>query len=71
MAKIEKPSNSKVTTISQPKATSKAPTTQEKPIQVMLSADKHQEIKIYAAERNMKLKELFMDMYNEYRAKHG
>ena len=67
MAKLKPPSANKKRT----SALSKPSPTETKLCQFKIPADKHQELKVYAAENNFSIKDLFMIAYEEYRAKHG
>lgn len=77
MAKLEKPSTTKIAPppkkqkTSPPDVTSKPAIESTKPIQVKVPASVHQEIKIYSAEQGMSMTDLFMAMYKEYRKNNG
>ena len=83
MAKIDKPAKPAATQIAPPptkrqSSLAKAPATiskpaptDVKPIQFKVPASLHQELKIYAVEQGLSMTELFLEMYKEYRAKHG
>ena len=42
---------------------------EDKPVQFKVSQNKHAEIKAYAAERSLSLKELFLNLYENERMK--
>lgn len=80
MAKIEKPAATqiappkrKITTPKNvtPATTSKPAPTEVKPIQFKVPASMHQELKLYAVEQGISMTDLFLEMYKEYRTKHG
>jgi hypothetical protein len=81
MAKIEKPAATQIAppkrkAATKPKASTPATTSKPapadvKPIQFKVSASMHQELKLYAVEQGMSMTNLFLEMYKEYRAKHG
>ena len=79
MATIEKPSTASIPPPkkgskkpeSVPATTSKPDPTSIKPIQFKIPAHMHQEIKLYSVENNISMTDLFIDMYREYRKKHG
>ena len=81
MAKIEKPAATQIApppkrTASAgkqavPATTSKPSPADMKPVQFKVPASFHQELKLYAVEQGMSMTDLFMEMYKEYRAKHG
>ncbi len=67
MARLKPPADKKKKT----SALSKASPTDTKLIQFKVSADLHHELKSYALENHISMTDLFKEMYNEYRAKHG
>jgi cell envelope opacity-associated protein A len=82
MAKIEKPAATQIappkrkTAIQKkekatPATTSKPSPVDVKPIQFKVPASMHQELKLYAVEQGMSMTDLFLEMYKEYRSKHG
>ena len=78
MAKIEKPATTSINPPAKRKADTTTPATTSKPspsqiklIQFKVAASLHQEIKMYAVEQGKTMTQLFMDMYKEYRSKHG
>lgn len=68
MAKIPPPRKAKADV---PPVTSKPAAEGLKPIQFKIDAKRHQELKIYAAERGISMTQLFHEMYDFYRANHG
>jgi hypothetical protein len=84
MAKIEKPAAANIAPPPKsqpfksdhkkdpvPPATSKPAPGDIKPLQFKLPALMHQDIKLYAVQQNLSMTDLFLEMYREYRAKHG
>ncbi len=82
MAKIEKPAATQIAPPKRkagtqkkgavtPATTSKPSPADVKPIQFKVPASMHQELKLYAVEQGMSMTDLFLEMYKEYRAKHG
>jgi NRPS condensation-like uncharacterized protein len=67
MARLKPPASGK----KKPSALSKPSPNETKLCQFKVPADKHQEIKVYAAENGFSIQKLFMTAYEEYRAKHG
>ena len=70
MASLQPPSAKKKPS-KKPSAMSKADPVRTKNLQLKLSASLHHEIKSYALENHMSIKDLFEAMYAEYRKKHG
>lgn len=68
-SKISPPSRPKPRT--EIKATDKPPSTAKKPLQLSIPASLHQELKIYAAERGVTIKDLLITSYKEYRQAHS
>ena len=68
MANIKPPTKTQKTAPVANQATAKLSQTELKPIQIKVSPGEHQAIKIFAAERNMSIKDLFLTMFEGYKA---